>query len=183
MAAPAVTLTVKHEPYGKLTSGEEITLWTLSNSEPDGIQVQAIDYGQRAENNTESTGGVLLASQILLLFHVSQAPSSCPFWHLMPLVWTRKSCWATIISKHGPRASHGSTVSSGGTQTGSRKENSHWMEKHSNWRQIIMETTSDEGTDVHFLMKLSCPALILLCVGSALPGFSCTPVPLVSTPV
>jgi len=45
MASASSQLSIKSKPYGKHPSGQQVTLWTLSNNAEGGIQVQAIDYG------------------------------------------------------------------------------------------------------------------------------------------
>jgi hypothetical protein len=54
-AASSGDLSIKQQVYGKHPSGATVTLWTLDNAAPGGIQVQAIDYGQQ---NQRGRGGV-----------------------------------------------------------------------------------------------------------------------------
>lgn len=39
-------LSVQSSPYGKLSSGEQITAWTLSHNAKGGVSVTVIDYGE-----------------------------------------------------------------------------------------------------------------------------------------
>jgi len=54
MASAVADLSVKQQVYGKHPSGATVTLWTLNNAAPGGIQVQAIDYGQQSSDSPAS---------------------------------------------------------------------------------------------------------------------------------